>query len=266
MSRRAEGFELGCAQVSAIALNTFREAVRSRIFYILMAFAVAMILCSSVMGLLTVGSRSRIIMDLGITTISFFSVMTSIFVGIGLIYQEIEKKTIYNILSKPLGRGRFIIGRYAGLMAVLAVNLAAMVSLLGLVLLAFGGFNWKIFVAGGFIYMQLAILTAIALFFSSVTSPVVSAICTSAFYIAGRTSSTIPEVIIPKMANPAIKKAAIWLYHLLPDLTLLDVSNLLPYDIPIVKGFPVRAVAYTVSYVGVLLILSCAAFRRRDLV
>ena len=82
-------------QIQAIAVNTFREGVRSRIFYILFAFAVAMILFSAVMGVLTIGSRSKIILDLGLTFISFFCVMTAIFVGIGLIYQEVEKKTIF---------------------------------------------------------------------------------------------------------------------------------------------------------------------------
>ncbi len=266
MSGRAGPAGLAWMQVRALAANTFREAVRSRIFYILMAFAVAMLLFSAVMSLLTIGSRAKIIIDLGLTITSFITVMTAIFVGIGLVYTEVEKKTIYNVLSKPLGRAHFILGRYLGLMAVLLVNLAAMLALLSLLLLLFGGFTWALFVAGAFIYLELAVLTAIALFFSSVTSPVVSAICTLAFYLVGHTSSAFLESLAPRLGSPAAKSAAGWLFHLLPDLNVLNVTNLIAYDIPLASGFATRALLYAAAYVALLLTAACLAFSRRDLV
>ena len=266
MNNAPKGFSLGWAQTRALAANTFRESVRSRVFYILMAFATAMLVFSAVMSLLTIGSRAKIIIDLGLTVTSFITVMTAIFVGIGLIYTEIEKKTIYNVLSKPLGRAHFILGRYIGMMAVLAVNLLAMLVLLGLLLALFKGFTFKIFIAGGFIYLELAILTAIALFFSSVTSPVVSAICTMAFYIVGHTSSALLESLAPRITDPVGKTVAVWLFHLLPDLNILNVTNIISYDIPIAHGFTARAIIYTIAYVALLLTAACMAFSRRDLV
>lgn len=260
------GVSLALTQVRAIAVNTFREAVRSRIFYILMAFAVSMIGLSAFMALLTVGSRNKILVDLGLSFSSIFSVLTAIFVGIGLVYHEVERKTIYNVLSKPLSRTRFILGRYAGLMAVLAANLAAMMALLSGVLLLFGGFTWRIFAAAGFIYLEVAVLTALALFFSSVSSPVVSALCTGAFFVVGRTSATLEEVLAPRLQGPAGKGFVNGLYHLLPDLSALDISNLVAYDIPVARGFALRAVLYAALWVALLLTAACLAFRRRDLV
>lgn len=253
-------------QIISISKNTYKESIRSKIFYILMAFAVLILGFAVILSFLTIGSQKRIILDLGLAGISFFSVMTSIFVGIGLIYVEIEKKTIYNVLSKPMPRSLFIIGRYFGMMAVLGTNLLAMLLILTVLLAIFKGFTLMVFYAGFFIYMELAVITAIAIFFSSVASPVLSAICTLAFYLIGHTSSTFPEILVPLLHNQFEKKVAIALFHLLPDLSMLNVCNLITYEIPIAQGFTIRAIIYTFSYVLVLLVAACLIFRKRDLV
>ena len=263
---RRTGGGLGVLQVRAIARNTFREAVRSRVFYILLAFAICLLLFSAVMGFLAVGTITRVILDMGLSTVSYFSALTAIFIGIGLIFQEIERKTIYNILSKPISRARFLVGRYVGLMAVLLVNLAAMTTGLAVVLAVFGGFTPRILAAAGYIYLELLILTAVALFFSSVTSPIVSAICTVAFYIIGHTSSALPELLVPSVQSEFLRRVILGVYHVLPDLDLLGINNLVAYDIPTAPGFAVRAVVYTVLMVAVLLTAAALCFRRRDLV
>ena len=257
---------LGARQIAAIAENTFREAVRSRVFYILLAFAVGLLLFSSVMGFLAVGTIHRIILDVGLATISYFSAMTAIFIGIGLIYQEVERKTIYNILSKPVSRTHFLIGRYLGLMSVLFVNLAAMVGVLSLVLALFGGFTPRIFAAAGYVYLELLILTAVALFFSSLTSPVVSALCTVAFYLIGHTSSALPELLVPEIQQAWARSLVMGVYHVLPDLNLLSINNLVANKIPTAAGFAPRAVLYTAVMVAALLLAASLGFRRRDLV
>lgn len=258
---------IGWLQVRAIAANTFREAVRSRIFYILTAFAVAMLLFSSVMGMLTIGSRAKIILDLGLTITSFITVVTAIFVGIGLVFTEIEKKTIYNILSKPLHRTHFILGRYIGLLAVLAVNLLGMLALLSLLLLIFGGFTLNLFAAGGFIFLELSVITALAIFFSSVSSPVVSAIGTLAFYIVGHTSSALQEALAPRMTAGSFSRSAVeWLFHFLPDLNMLNVTDAVTYGLELPPGFVIRAILYGAATSAFLITAACLAFSRRDLV
>ena len=253
-------------QIAALASNTFKEATRSRVFYILLAFAVALLLFSSAMGFMAVGSIRRVVLDMGLSTVSYFSAMTAIFVGVGLIYREIEHKTIYNILSKPVSRTVFLAGRYAGLMAVLLVNLAAMTAVLSLVLAFFGGFTPRVFAAAGYIYLELLILTAVALFFSSVTSPVVSALCTAAFYIIGHTSSALPDLLVPYLTSTWERRLAVGIYHILPDLNLLSINNLVSNNIPTAHGFAIRAVLYTVLTVAILMLASALCFKRRDLV
>ncbi len=259
-------FKLSCMQVIAIAKNTYKEAIRSKIFYVLMAFAIAMLGFAVILSFLTIGSQKRVILDLGLAGISFFSVMTSIFVGIGLIYLEIEKKTIYNVLSKPLPRASFIVGRYFGLMAVLGINLIAMLIILSIALLFFKGFTPMIFYAGLFIYLELAVITAIAIFFSSIASPVLSAICTLAFYLIGHTSSTFPEMLVPLLHNDIQKKIALFFFHILPDLSILNVSNLITYNIPIAPGFTIRGIIYAVLFSTLLIFAGCLFFKKRDLV
>lgn len=266
MIARASGRSLALRQVVAIAVNTFKEAVRSRVFYILLAFAICLVVFSSAMGLMAVGSLYRVILDMGLSTMTLFSAMTAIFVGIGLVYQEIERKTIYNILSKPVSRAHFLIGRYCGLLAVLFVNLLVMVLALSLVLLAVGGFTWRIFAAEGYTFLELMILTAVAIFFSSLTSPVVSALCTGAFFIIGHTSAAIPQLLVPEVESAAGRRALLTLYHVLPDLSLLSINNLVVHELPEAPGFALRAVLYTVLVVTALLILSALFFRRRDMV
>jgi len=266
MTRQRPPFSMAAAQVAAIAQNTFKEAVRSRVFYILLAFAVSLLVFSTALGSLAVGNLQRIILDMGLSTISWFSAMTAIFIGIGLVYQEIEKKTIFNILSKPLSRAHFLLGRYAGLLLVLAVNLAAMVSVLSLVLAFFGGFTTRVITAAGYMYLELMILTAVALFFSSITSPVVSALCTVAFYLIGHTSSSLALILVPLLQRPWAKSFVMALYHLLPDLNILSINNLVVHDIPEAPGFAWRAVFYAFSMSAVLVIASILCFRKRDMV
>ncbi len=266
MSKVLYGYGLSIRQTSSIANNTFKEAVRSRIFYILLAFAICLLLFSYVMGFLAVGLLKRVILDTGLATISYFSAMTAIFVGIGLIYQEVDKKTIYNVLSKPLSRHTFLVGRYIGLMAVLLVNLVIMVLVLSGVLLFVGGFTVRIFEASFYVYLQLMIITAVALFFSSITSPVISALCTVAFYLIGYTSSALPTLLAPDVSSQAAKRFILLLYHLLPDLNILNINNLVVYNLPVADGFLTRAVIYTGMMVLVLLIAAGLIFRRRNLV
>ncbi len=253
-------------QLLALAVNTFKEATRSKVFYILLAFAICLLGFSSALGFMAIGSIRRVVLDVGLATVSYFSAITAIFVGIGLIYREIEGKTIYNILSKPVTRSTFLLGRYLGLMAVLLVNLSAMTGALSLVLLAFGGFTPRVLAAAGYIYLELLIITAVALFFSSVASPVLSAICTVAFYIIGHTSSALTEILAPQITVEWLRRVVIGLYHVLPDLNLLNIDDLVVHDIPEAAGFTVRAVLYTVLMVTILLTAASFAFRRRDLV
>src|SRR6266704_6722074 len=112
--------------ILAIARNAFREAVRDRVLYNLVVFVLLLIGGAIFLGELSAGQEAKIIVDLGLSAILLFGVFIAIFVGVGLVSKEIERRTLYAILSKPIGRGEFLLGKYLGLCLTLLVNVAVM--------------------------------------------------------------------------------------------------------------------------------------------
>src|SRR5947208_16133152 len=113
-------------RVAAIARNAFREAVRDRVLYNLVVFALLLIGGAIFLGELSAGQEAKIIVDLGLSAILLFGVFISVFIGVGLVYKEIERRTLYAILSKPISRAEFLLGKYLGLCATLFVNVMIM--------------------------------------------------------------------------------------------------------------------------------------------
>src|SRR5688572_10435954 len=144
-------------RVAAIAANTFREAIRDRILYLLLAFAILMIVSSRVLSLLTVGAEEKIVKDVGLASLSLFGVATAIFVGVGLVFKEIEKRTVYTLISKPISRSQFILGKYLGLVMVLAVNLSIMTAVFYLLLMLKGWMDLGITRAVLLIFVELSL-------------------------------------------------------------------------------------------------------------
>src|SRR6202008_5009164 len=166
-------------RVTAIARNTFREAVRDRVLYNLVLFVLLLSVSAIFLGAASASQDAKIIVDLGLSAMLLFGAFIAIFVGVGLVWKEIERRTLYTIFAKPVGRSEFLLGKYLGLCATLAVNVAVMGAGVTLVLLyvvrgttPLVGARWP---TVGLIYLELTILTAVALVFSSFSSPIVSA-------------------------------------------------------------------------------------------
>ena len=182
-------------RVATIAIHTFKESVREKVLYNLVAFALLLIGAAILFGSISVGVEQIILITLGLTSISVFGLLIAIFIGIGLVSKEIERRTIYNILSKPVSRVEFILGKYLGLLLTLFVNTAIMT----------GGFYVALFYqkralalddltflgAVYFILLQLAIVVGIAVVFSCISTPVLSAVYTFCLYVIGNFSNDI---------------------------------------------------------------------------
>ena len=172
-----------------VAINTFREAVRDRVLYNLIFFALMMIGAAILVGQISIGIERMVIINLGLSAISIFGIIMAIFIGVGLVYKEMEKRTLYSLLSKPIHRWEFLVGKFAGLLLTLVVNTALMTLGLGLALYCvsrkFEQGDATILVAVYFILLELALVTALALFFSCFTSPMLSTLYTLGIYIAG---------------------------------------------------------------------------------
>ncbi len=207
----------------AIAFNTFRENIRDRILYNLLVFAVLMIGLSVVLGKLSIAEKERITLDAGLSAISIFGVLIAIFLGIGLVNKEIEKKTIYTLVAKPVPRRLFVLGRYLGLMITIGVNLVIMTAAFALVLFyitggEWGAVEWPVIQAIIMIYIELGIITAAATLFSTFSTPTLSAIFTLCFFVIGRLTDGLLE-LAREAKDQALLPAAEVLYYAVPNLT-----------------------------------------------
>ncbi len=263
MSGRSARAPKPSAAVLAIALNTFREAIRDRILYLLLVFALAIIGAARLLALLTVGSEVKIVKDLGLSAISIFGVLTAVFVGVSLVYKEIERKTVLTLLANPVRRWQFMLGKYLGLLGVLALNVTLMTVALAGVVLWRGEAPWPLLPAIGLVLVELAIVTAFALLFSSFTNPILAAVGTLTTYVGGHLSWSF-DLLRSRLPTASSKAVAGLVHLLLPNLDRLDIKAEAVHGLALPQGYVAAAALYGIGYALVVLLLACAVFGRRD--
>jgi ABC-type transport system involved in multi-copper enzyme maturation permease subunit len=253
-------------KIGAIAGITFKEAKRDRILYLLFFFAALGIIASRVLAILTVGDRIKIIKDVGLASISVFGILMAILIGTGLVYTEIDQKTIYTLLSKPLHRAEFILGKFLGLVLTLFVMTLAMALIfLAIVYAHTLKVEGALLVAVGYIFLELVLITAVAVLFSSFSTPILSSLFALAFTLIGHLTWGL-EIIIRKM-RPGTGKALVRaLYAFLPDLENFNFKTEVVHGLPIPPGIYISAFLYGVCYTAFILGLAILIFRRRDFI
>lgn len=251
----------------AIARNAFREAVRDRILYNLVLFVLLLIAGAIFLGELSAGQEAKIIVDLGLSAMLLFGVFIAIFVGVGLVYKEIERRTLYAILAKPISRGQFLLGKYLGLCATLLVNVVVMgIGLSAALVYLRRGWNpliAHVWPAIALIYLELAIITGVALLFSSFSSPALSALLTFFAFIIGHFSGDL-KTLAGSSSSAGARILFRTLYYLLPNLS--HYSAITPASHGISPDGPVFALAtaYAFVYSAVLLTSATLIFGRRN--
>jgi ABC-type transport system involved in multi-copper enzyme maturation permease subunit len=257
----------GWKRIVSIARNTFREAVRDRVLYNLVLFVLLLTGAAVFIGELSGGQERKIIVDLGLSAMLLFGVFIAIFVGVGLVYKEIERRTVYAIFAKPVGRGEFLIGKYLGLCLTLLVNVLVMGAGVTLALL-YVSRGWdplalSIWPAILLIYVELMILTGVALLFSCFSSPAMSALLTFFVFIIGHFSADLKS-----LSNSMGSTAARWLfrsiYYLLPNLANLSFTTAAAHGQTPAAAQAVAAIAYALIYISVILAGATLIFRRRN--
>lgn len=251
------------AAIRAIALNTFREAIRDRVLYLLLAFALILILVAQLLSLLTVGDEVKIIADVGLAAISIFGVLTAVFIGVSLVFKEIERRTVYTLLANPVRRWQFLVGKFVGLMAVLAMNVVLMSVALFLVLAVKGASPWSLTPAILLIGVELAIVTSFALLFSTVTNPILAAVWTFASYVAGHLAWSLP-LLREKIPAALGQWACDAIYAFLPHLHRLDVKADVVHGLALPAGYVPVSMLYGIGYAAIVLLVACVAFERKD--
>jgi ABC-type transport system involved in multi-copper enzyme maturation permease subunit len=263
--------------VGLVALNAFRESVRDKVLYNLVLFAMLLIGASFLIGQLTAGQDIKIIKDLGLAATSIFGLFMAIFIGIGLVSKEVERRSIYSLLAKPIRRYQVVLGKYAGLLLTLAVNLSIM-SIALYALLAYMAWilgpeaakspeapalDPRLLHAIVLTFVELAVVTAIALFFSTFSTPMLSAALTFGLVIAGRFSGDLRN-FNQVVESPAAARLAEGLYWILPNLASFDVRTQVVHGQAVPGGYMMLTIAYGLLYIAALLVPATLVFSRRD--
>jgi Cu-processing system permease protein len=262
------GLNLGRThRISQVALNTFRESVRDRVLYNLILFALILVGASVFVSELSLDQESKFIADLGLSAMLVFGAIIAIFIGVGLVYKEIDKRTIYNLLSKPVHRHEFIIGKYLGLCMTLLVNSVVMIAgtILALLYVNRGPSPLiaSILPAAYLILLELALIVAVALMFSSFTTPMLAALFSFAIYVIGHFSSDLKLAAV--MSNSTLIRGLLtFAYYLLPNLSNFSyISQASHGQMPPLK-LVISATIYAAIYIAVLLSAAMLIFQKRN--
>ena len=260
-------------KVLAIAKNTFREAIRNKVLYSLLAFALVVILASLAFGALSIREEARLTRDLGLGAMSLFLVVIAIFVGVNLVYKELERKTVYMLLPKPIHRYQFVLGKFLGLLFTLLVQLAVMTAMLVVVLAiqgaGLGGPLWRLV---ALIFFEVVVITAIAVLFSSFSTPFLSGMFTIGIFLLGR---SVPDIrsIAGKMENPVVSPLLEAMARVVPDLRYffvtgaeIDGAQVSINGTFVGWGYVASAGGYAAFYTTLVLLLAMVLFSRRDFI
>jgi ABC-type transport system involved in multi-copper enzyme maturation permease subunit len=265
------------SRISLVAWHVFKESVRDRVLYAIVAFAAILVAASLLIGEITAGQDLKIMKDLGLATIELAGFVMSVFVGIGLVAKEIERRSIYSLLAKPLPRWEFIVGKYAGLVLTIAVNVALM-TLVFYLMLAWMGWRaptsvraaWDapavdpaILLAIVLILAELALLTALALCFSTFSSSaLLSFVFTLGVWIAGVESADMRHFgdLVTSPGTPVVVAIG-WI---LPAFSAFDIKADVVHGHAVGVGLVAWRVLYAAIYSAVLVGASVALFARRE--
>jgi ABC-type transport system involved in multi-copper enzyme maturation permease subunit len=260
-----------------VAVAVFRESVRDKVFYNLVLFAVLLFAASILIGQLTAGQDVKIIKDLGLAATSLFGLFIAVFVGTSLVSKEVDRRSIYPLLAKPVRRSEFIVGKYVGLLLTLLANVIVMTIALYTVLffIARGvpaniqavwdspAMDPAMLKAIALIFVDLALVTALAIFFSSYSSPLLSAVFTLALYVIGQFNADLKQLdtILKSPGAAAVGEVC---YYLLPDFSKFDVKLAVVHGLPVSNGYVLASAAYGAMYIAALIFGAIVIFSRRD--
>ena len=252
--------------ILAIAANTIREGRRQKVFYAILFFAIAMILLGVAFSGMSAEDFDRILRNVGAGAISFFGVLLAIFLGVGMVSREVDRRTVYTVVTKPVPRSAFIVGKFLGLMGILAVTLGIMflchIAVLGIFgdAITFGPLAWHLVLT----LVKLGVVVAFAILLSTFTTSALAAFCTVGLYLIGAASSSLyyfgqrSDMALARTLSSAI-------YYGLPNFERFNVTHAVTYAYSIDGAVIGLALLHGVLFCGAFLVLAALVFERRDL-
>ena len=263
--------------VGLVAVNVFKESVRDKVLYSIIAFAILLIASSLLIGNLTAGQDIKIIKDLGLASISIFGLLIAIFIGIGLVWKEVEKRSIYTLLPKPMRRQDFLLGKYCGLVLTLVINISIMTAAFYVVLAFMKQFepaNISVTAAAPatdpamlkavvLIVLELMLVTAIAVFFSTFSSPFLSALLTAGLWVAGHFNADLRN-FGAVVRSPTLAHVTRAIYYVLPNFAAFDIKSQVVHAQAVPVSYLGVTFAYGLAYIVFVLTAAAMIFSRRD--
>ena len=242
----------------------FKEAVRDKVLYSLIFFSVLLIGLSVVVDRITIGQSSKIIKDFGLGSISVFGTLISIFMGVGLVFKEIEKKTIFTLIAKPIKRYQFLFGKYLGLLFTLVVEVLLMTFGLVFFLIFFseGMPGIALFQSIYFIFLELSVITAVAIFFSSFSTPFLSGMFALAIFVIGHLTEDLFAFSVRFQPSGQFMSKVI--YYTMPNLEFFNIKGNVVREITISVSHMFWITSYAAMYILALLSLAAMIFQKRD--
>jgi ABC-type transport system involved in multi-copper enzyme maturation permease subunit len=251
-----------------VGRNTFREAVRDRVLYNLVFFALLMIASAMLIGQISMGIETVVMISLGLSAISLIGILIAVFTGVGLVSKEIDKRTLHAVLAKPLRRWEFLVGKFAGLVVTLAVNTAAMAAglfvALWLVKHSIARSDAVVLVAVYFILLKLMLVVALAMLFSCFTSPLLALLFTGGLYLAGLFVSELRSLQVTNL-TPQMQKFFAVISYVLPNFGNYDVMGAAAHGRRIAGMLVLHNTLYTLLYCAIVLSAAAVIFSRKDL-
>jgi len=252
------------SRIFAIARNTLREVVRERIMLILALFGMALVIGSQALSPLALGEGRKVVIDFGLAGSTLLATLLTIFLGSSLLHKELERRTVYAILAKPIRREEFLVGKFLGLWVTTSLLLVSMAGILAAVVtVAYGATPWPLFGAVGLSVMELSIVTAVVVLFSSFTTPALTAFFAVAAVVAGHFAEDL-RYFASQGAPMGIRALAQTVYWVLPHLGVFNARGLVVHGIAVESERLAFAFAYGTLYAGGILILAGTIFRRRE--
>jgi ABC-type transport system involved in multi-copper enzyme maturation permease subunit len=250
-------------RLTAVAANTFRETVRERVLYNLVFFAILMTVSGLLLGQLSIRQDEKVLKDIGLAAMELFGTLIAVFIGVGLVSKEIERRSLYPLLVKPLSRGEFFLGKFAGLAFTLLVNMAVMTVGLYATLLATGRGADPLLLAAVYpILLGLLLVVALAMLFSTLTSSTLASVFTVGVVIAGRFSDVVRNMREVMPGTPGWLSGI--LYAVIPNFRNFDFKDRVTYGDPVPPEVLVWVTVYAAAYLAIVLGLGLASFRSRD--
>ncbi|MDD3642495.1 MAG: ABC transporter permease subunit [Candidatus Krumholzibacteria bacterium] len=251
--------------IAAVARSTFRETIREKLLFLVAAYGLVLMVSTWILSPLSVGAaRDKIVVDVGLAGISLFGVLTAIMIGGALVHKEIDKKAVYLVLTRPVSRGEYLVGKFAGIMGAIGSLVGLMAVLLVLIMLAGRvEITRVLFAAVALSLVEIAVIAAVVVFFSTFTTPILTSFFTIGVFIAGSLGSDL-RAFAQKFGGAAMQRTMDAMYFALPNLTVFNLRSEAVHGLRLTAFEFFAAVLYGTVYAGAMLYFAWLVLRRRE--